>query len=384
MTAKRRKKPNNSIRRKWLKRLGLLLFWPAGFLISWISAFYPQQVEVFYSRSFSKALAGYVSRVTGIVPLSLAEILIWAFVVIFLALVIQTLVVSLRRKKGNKKKRGFLDLLAGLLIFFGVIYFSFMVIWGLNYNRQPWAETAGLKIGGFTDQDLQQLCDKLITQANSLRSGLAEDEQGVMKINGGFEQVKKIAAQAYAKAAQKYPELGGKFGEPKPVFFSRLMSYTGITGIYFPFTSEANVNIDIPQPTLPATTCHEMAHQRGFAREDEANYLAWVVCMASGDRTFAYSGTVLALMYSMDALYENNPAMAATLNKKYGNGLRKDLAAISQYWKRYEGKVEEISSNVNDTYLKSNRQEEGVKSYGRMVDLLLAEQKADPGKKFLP
>ncbi|NLI92350.1 MAG: DUF3810 domain-containing protein [Peptococcaceae bacterium] len=367
--------------KKWMLRIMLLLFWPVGFLISWITSFRPEPIEVLYSRWFSKTLAGYLSRVTGIFPFSVAELTVWLFLLCTLILLLKSVIISFRKRKGGK--RGLFGFLFQLLIFLGIIYFSFIVIWGLNYNRLPFAETAGFHVKGFSEKQLVQLCEKLIQKANSLRAGLPEDERGVMKAEGGFAEIRKTAPLAYIKGASIYPELGGNFGAPKPVFFSRLMSYTGISGIYFPFTGEANVNIDIPDPVLPATTCHEMAHQRGFAREDEANYLAWVTCSSSDNAAFQYSGTILALMYASNALFDNNPPKAYELNKKYGAGLRRDLQAISQYWKQYEGRVEEFTSDVNDTYLKSNRQEEGVASYGRMVDLLLAEQNADPGKKFL-
>jgi hypothetical protein len=231
--------------------------------------------------------------------------------------------------------------------------------------------------------ELEGLCEKLILKANLLRANLEEDERGVLEIEGHFQTVRSLAPSAFTKATVLYPELGGNFGKPKPVFFSKLMSYTGISGIYFPFTGEANVNIDIPDSMLPATTCHEMAHQRGFAREDEANYIAWIACNSSDNAAFCYSGTLLALIQAMNVFYEQVPDRAGVLQGKYSEGVTRDLRDIAQYWKKYEGKVEEVTSDINDAYLKSNRQEEGVQSYGRMVDLLLAELKAEAGKRFI-
>ena len=122
-----------------------------------------------------------------------------------------------------------------------------------------------------------------------------------MTIDGGFDKVREKASLGFDQAAKIYPELGGRFGKAKPIFLSSKMSYTGISGIYFPFTGEANVNVDIPHSLLPATTCHEMAHQRGFAREDEANYIAWITCSSNDNPEFKYSGTLLALIHSMNA-----------------------------------------------------------------------------------
>lgn len=153
------------------------------------------------------------------------------------------------------------------------------------------------------------------------------------------------------------------------------MSYTGITGIYIPYTGEANVNINSTDFMLPSTVAHEMAHQRGFAREDEANYIAYLTCSMHPDRDFQYSGVMLALIYSMNALAENDIEAYKVLRSKYSEGVKNDLRYDAEFWAKYEGKTQEISNNVNNTYLKSNGQKDGVQSYGRMVDLLIAEYK---------
>lgn len=361
------------------KKILLLLFWPFGFILFWSSAHYPQYVETFYT-GISKKITGYISLITGILPFSLAEFLVLFLVMTIVLLFVRALILELvRRKKG----RGIGTFIFNLIIVLGAVYFIFVMIWGLNYNRQPFAEIAGLKVEAAGEEELEQLCLKLIDRANTLRQGLEEDENGVMTIEGGFSKVRQEAELGFRNASVIYPELGGRFGRAKPVYFSQKLSYTGISGIYFPFTGEANVNIDVPHSLLPATTCHEMAHQRGFAREDEANYIAWVTASANDAPEFQYSGTLLALIHSMNALLSSNPEKAVKLLRRYDEGVARDLRNLSDYWKKYEGKVEEITSDVNDAYLKGNRQEDGIRSYGRMVDLLLAEQRADPSKNFL-
>lgn len=306
----------------------------------------------------------------------MAELLILLFALFLLVSFFIIIRRKIRSREREKKTAGFLSFLYKLLVFFGIVYFSFVAIWGLNYQRLLLGDIIGLKSGDFSGQELVQLCDKLTERANGIRSGLSEDRQEVMKIEDGFAEICRQAQLVYSEAARTYPELSGSYGRPKAVFLSELMSRLGITGIYFPFTGEANINVAIPDCLLPATICHEMAHQRGFAREDEANYLAWLVCKHSQDEEFEYSGTLLALLYAMNALYDEDPGAAAEIQKKYGRGLRADLLAWAQYWQKYEGKAQEIASQVNDAYLKSNKQRAGVKSYGKMVDLLLAEQRA--------
>ena len=264
-----------------------------------------------------------------------------------------------------------------ILAYLSVIYVMIMFLWSFNYNRLSFDKIADLKIEKSSKQELYELCDSLIGTANALRSKVKEDQSGVMTIEGGYKDVFKRSAEGYKNASVIYSELGGSYGRPKPIMLSKSMTYTGITGIYIPFTAEANVNVNITDFMLPATALHEMAHQRGFAREDEANYISYIACLSHSDVDFKYSGTMLALIYSMNALADKDVTAYKELRAKYSEGVVRDLKNDAEFWDKYKGKIEKIANKVNNTYLKSNGQEDGVESYGRMVDLLLAEYKKD-------
>ena len=143
--------------------------------------------------------------------------------------------------------------------------------------------------------------------------------------------------------------------------------------IYCPYTGEANVNMTVPDAMLPCTVSHEMAHQRGFAREDEANYIAYFTCNLNPNIDFQYSGNLLAVINSMNMLKKHDLPRYSELQKTYNNGVQKDLEDYSIYIREHESLAGAISNDVNDLYLKSNRQSDGVYSYNRMVDLLIAE-----------
>ena len=160
------------------------------------------------------------------------------------------------------------------------------------------------------------------------------------------------------------------------------MSWTEITGVFTPWTMEANVNIDISPYSIGSTMCHELAHLRGFMREDEANYISYRACMASDSLDLQYSGTMLALIHTGNALYGQNADRYFELYRAHISAkVSTDLVANSEYWDQFEKPVVgdttvgEIMDKVNDTYLKANDQTDGTKSYGRVVDLLLAEYK---------
>jgi hypothetical protein len=340
-------------------------------LVNIISKRVPELVERYYSTGIDKPIRQVLSFITSIYPFSFAELLIPLLIAGLFVLVI-LLVIKLR-------KGGTLNRLVNIATYTSVLYLLFMIFWGFNYNRLSFDKIAGLEIEKSTKQELYALCEQLIQRANALRERVNENPQGVMVIPGGYESVFTRASKGYDKAAEIYPELDGGYGPPKKILLSRWMSYTGITGIYMPYTGEPNVNVNTTDLMLPNTAAHEMAHQRGFAREDEANYIAYVTCTMHPDMDFQYSGVMLGLVYSMNALASSDIEGYRSLRSKYSEGLKRDLKYERDFWAKYEGKVEKIANNVNNTYLKSNGQVDGVQSYGRMVDLLLAEYK---NKKF--
>jgi hypothetical protein len=277
----------------------------------------------------------------------------------------------------NKSRKAFVKGLpengVRLAIMVVVIYLVFNLMWGLNYSRMTFAQISGLPVGPGSVIELAELALHLTHRANELRGQVVEDEQGVMTLPDGIQAMFNRAHMGYERAAESYPELRGRYGRPKGVILSHYWSYTGIGGAFFPFTAEANVNIKMPHFMLPSTTTHEMAHQRGFAREDEANYIAYLTSTLHPDPDFQYSGVRLALTYTLNALYRYDTETWNEIRSQYSEGVNRDLRDWQEYTERYEGPVEQVSTSINNTYLKANRQDDGVHSYGRMVDLLLAE-----------
>lgn len=342
-----------------------ILFVPVIFIINRIAKMYPQVIEKYYSTTFNKLIIQLLSVVTGIFPFSIAEIL-YLSLIITLAVMIILLLIKI-------KTGGFLKQLLNIGVYLSTLYVLFMLLWGFNYNRFSFDKIAGIKVEKSSKQELYNLCRDLIKRANALRENVDENSGKVMSIPGGYRSVFERADMGYEKASLKYPELGGRYGRPKRVLLSEKMSYTGITGMYMPYTGEANVNINVTDFTLPATVLHEMAHQRGFAREDEANYIAYLISTFHPDNDFKYSGVMLALIYSMNAMARKDINFYRELAANYSEGVKRDFIYDSRFWDKYRGKVEEVSNKVNNTYLKSNGQQDGVESYGRVVDLLLAE-----------
>jgi len=356
------------------KQLWLLAFAPAALLLNLTAAGNSGFAE-WYAVTIYPALSRGVNHATSLLPFSLAELLVFLFI-ISMVLYLVLYVIKLIRVKENRMKTG-LKCLMNLMCLACVLYFVFTVTCGINYYRYPFAQTCGLQVKPSSKTELIGLCNELAENANTLRKKVKTGDKSVMKLSdSNLYETAKQAQTAFQKINADYPLLYAGYGAPKPVLCSRLMSYCNITGIFFPFTFEANVNVDVSDYSIPSTMCHELSHLRGYMREDEANFIGYLVCKKSSSPDFQYSGDMLAFINASNALYSTDSSAANLIFAKLSDGVKLDLADNSAYWKQFEGPVAEISTSVNNSYLKANHQDDGVKSYGRMVDLLLAEYRA--------
>ena len=179
------------------------------------------------------------------------------------------------------------------------------------------------------------------------------------------------------------PQFAASRGPAKPFLGSRLLSHFQLTGFYFPWTGEANYNRHTPGPTLPHTMAHEKAHQRGIAREDEANFIAYLVCIMSADPYAQYAGYFFAQRHLLAELVGRNPARAKELVKLGSAGVWRDVTFIRDYWAQFEGVAARVSYTVNDRYLKSQGIRAGVASYAASRSLILLYARQRGGLKLM-
>jgi type IV secretory pathway VirB2 component (pilin) len=360
-----------------LKRIYFLCLLPISFALILLARRSSSFVEQVFSLRIYKWLSQIISSITGLFPFSIAEIIIILLPFACLIMLCR-FIIHIIRDKANRKEialKGLLNLLCGL----SLTLFMFVMLAGMNYYRYSFTHYSGLEIRNSTVDELYALTESLVKQANEYREKVpATDENGVFRLSVSKYKAARIADKAMDRISEEYGVLKGAYAAPKPVVLSPIMSYTEITGIFFPFTMEANVNVHVPDYSIPATMLHELAHLRGFMREDEANYIAYIAGMASDNVEFNYSATMLALISSGNALYRQDRDLYSTLREQYSEKVDLDLRANSAYWAKYEDTVvSTVSNKVNDTYLKANAQADGVKSYSRMVDLLLAKYRKD-------
>ncbi len=181
----------------------------------------------------------------------------------------------------------------------------------------------------------------------------------------------KTGQAAMEKIGTQFPRLSGHYPLPKPLINSWILSIQQVTGVYSPFTIEANYNRDIPYYDIPFTVCHELSHLRGYMQEEEANFIAILATIGSDDPYFNYSGYVSAWVYAGNALATANPEKFAELYNRINIHTRQDMRYNNEFWDQYETEVAEAHEKINDAYLKYNGQASGVLSYGHVVDLMV-------------
>ena len=321
-----------------------------------------------YSVTVYPFLVSTIGWFFGLFPFSVLEFGGGLLILLLFGLLVR-LVVRFIRGRGRRGRilfGAFSRVLALVLCLAAV----FMANCGVNYYRTEFSAFSGLTVKKSDTARLVQLCGLLTERLNELAPQIATGENG---LSAADENLRQDAVAAMNGLGEEYSVLRGYYPQPKPVAASRGMSYLNITGVYSPFTIEANYNRDTVAYTIPVTVCHELSHLRGFMREDEANFVGYLACVKSGNALFAYSGEMLAYVYASNALWAAGEQDAyQQITAKLPEICKTDLQADSTYWKEFETPVAEVSTQVNHSYLQANGQVDGVKSYGRFVDLLLA------------
>ena len=348
----RMEQARRQIRNRFLLAVALLAI--AGALMLVFSqagnAFFPAY------RTFSKAVEGALCLVTSFVPFSL-----WDILAIPLALgLFGSLLWCLARKRSLLKWLSTVCVIASALLLFLV------GAWGLNHYAPPLSQDLALEVREYSADELEQATAYYLGEAAALAQSIPRDDEKRL-IHQDFYELAGIAGASYAPLAKQYPVFEGADQAVKALLVAgEPLLYSGHVGIFWPFTGEANVPLNVAPAEAPFTMSHEAAHRLGIASEQEANFAAFLASTASKDPRFAYSG-----YYAIGETIDPSNA------KTYGARLVLfDRACTQEHYQVYEGPAEEAGQAVNDTYLKVFGEESGVKSYGEVVDYLIAWQLA--------
>lgn len=325
--------------------------------------------EGLYTYGISRKIISAMSLINRKFPFSAGELIIVPFVILYFITGIISAIINFlmnRRKQSLKAILRMINLASVLLILF-------YIIWGFNYRYDGLRSLISFEKGSYTTKDLAKMSEILINRASQDRimtenSELFTGGDKTFALKGAPDTINSEINNSYEKTGIR--ELSEPYVRVKSVKSSVLLSYSGISGMFFPYTGEANVNTDQPAIYIPSSFAHEAAHVKGIAKEDEANLISYIVCSQSDDPGIRYSGEMMALVYSMNRLREDDMTEYRRLRKLYTDGMNMDLKEYSSYWDRYNGVVSENVEKINDSYLKANMTN-GVKDYEGVVALLL-------------
>ena len=336
-----------------------------------IAAYFAMRGNADLMQTLSDAVARpwhrAMSRLCSAFSFSVIELLIAVGIFAVLVYIIFSVIQLIRRsERGLRIYRFFMTCLAA----FTLIYGGFCLFWGVYYYSADFEDQSGIRGAPASVEQLTVVTRYFTDLVNQYDTQIARDADGAFA-----EDMDAVFARSpllYAAVEKDVPCLAGDALAAKPVFFSRIMSYINFTGFFSPFTGEANINVDAPACLVPSTIAHEIAHQRGIAEEDEANFAAVLASLESGDTVYCYSSCLLAYIHLSNALYAADYDAWLENYQRVAPGPRGDLDANNRYWEQFETPVSEVSDQVYTGFLQSYGQTLGLKTYGKCVDLLIA------------
>lgn len=316
-----------------------------------------------FNFGFSSFLRSAMAFVSSFVPFSLGETLIVILPLLFIVVVITAVI-----KRENSS--GLLTLLLCVLAF---MYFLFVFAVAPSYGTTSADTLFSIDTKPIKSDEIYKASKILADEINGLSDEIDYDYGSFSKMNYSLDTLTEKLLSDYDTLANKYTFLRNFKSRLKPIALSEPMTYTHISGVYTYYTGETNINTNFPDYSLPYTSAHEMAHQRGFGREKEANLVAFLVCEASDDPYIQYSGKLTMLEYLTNVLAGIDTDLYRDVFYSLDIRVRCELLSYSDFFEKYRNSTaSEISGAVNDIYLKANGQKDGEKSYGLVVDSAVA------------
>lgn len=324
----------------------------------------------FYIRNIGAFFRGLLAHLTGWIPFSLAETVVIGIPVIIFAMLMFW--INTRKKSDREATRGIFALISIITLFYSTFVFGY----GMGYHGTSLASKLSLEEKPVSAEELKYTAERLDDEINKLLPEITFTDSGASVMPYSLDEMNDRLNTAYKKASEKYSFIQDLKSKLKYIALSEPMTYTHISGVYSYYTGEANININFPDYTLPYTAAHELAHQRGIAPENEANFVAFLVCLESDDPYIKYSAYTNMYEYITNALYSADRTMYAQVVGHADYKFRNEMVAFSVFFEKYRNSAaSEVSDAINDTYLKIQGQSQGSKSYGIVVDLAVAYYK---------
>ncbi len=329
-------------------------------LIQIVSQF-PESVERYYSNGIFVPISKMLRILFGWIPFAVGDIIY--FIVIFI-------IIRWFWKKRKTWRISWKDNLLLIVSGISLFYFLFHFLWALNYHRVKLHDKLGIGTE-YTDAELVEFTKRLIVKTNEIHNKIEAADSLKVVFPYSREIVFEKNRNGYDHLAKEYPIFLYEKPSVKNSIISLPLTVMGFAGYLNPFTNEANVNEKLPMYTFPATANHEMAHQIGYASESEANFIGFLASIKNDDLYIQYSGYTLALRYCLRSIEIRDERQLEALLPTINYGILMNIKESNDFWEQYQSFIEQGFEFFYHNFLKMNRQEEGMESYSRFVDLMV-------------
>lgn len=338
-----------------------------------ILSFSSNAVEKYYSTGIYPVIARLQRILFGWLPFSVGDIF-YALVAIGLLYGIVALIRRLIRREAGRSY--FLAVLRNTVFVLLLVYVYFNLSWGLNYDRRGIAYQLQLDVRPYSTGDLDTLLQQVVLRINSVDSMAHLLRPGLERHSDLF----KGADRSYEALSSVDPRFGYPSPAVKSSFYGYLGDYLGFGGYYNPFTGEAQVNTTVPAFTQPFTTCHEIGHQLGYAKENEANFAGYLAARSSDNPAFRYSAYFDLYLYAARELYVRDSVLLKPLKTRLSPAVRADFRELQRFNRKYENLFEPVVRRMYGRYLMANGQPQGMQTYNEVVAWLIAYGKRNGWK----
>ena len=337
--------------------------------IKWVSL-YPGWVETNYTYGVYPVVSQALRFLFGWIPFSIGD-LFYAFVILILLFRVGKFFRLLFKKQLTRAYFGLA--LRQTIFLFLLVYVAFNVLWGLNYNRHGISQQLQLDVRSYTTSDLDTLCVALQQKVNYYAA-----QVDTLKREAYLEKKKNLfheASASYAVVKDRYPFLAYPIHSMKTSMVGFLGKYVGFQGYYNPFTGEGQVKASIPNFLQPFVTCHEIAHQLGYAKENEANFVGYLAARESASIDFRYSAYYDVYQYAFREYLRSDIKKGIALDSTLHPIAKRDRREYARYLHKMENSIAPMMLKMYDGYLKMNNQPKGYRTYNEVVTWLVAYYK---------
>ncbi|MGM9645967.1 MAG: DUF3810 domain-containing protein [Eubacteriales bacterium] len=319
----------------------------------------------FFNYHMSAPFRALISSLTTIFPFSVAE------TAIILSPLILALLIYLAVKSAKKGTKASLRYIFTLLSAICCIFISFVWTYSSGFYTTSIDKKLGMEDRKISKEELYDTAVILTERLNELSDKIVYSTSGSSIMPYSYDELSDKICDSYDGIASEYKIIRNFTSRAKPILLSEPFTYTHISGVYSYITGESNINVNYPDFIVASSAAHELAHQRGIARENEANFIAFLACITSDDDFLKYSGYLDVYGYVTNALYSADYELYKEVYAMLDPGVRNDLRSYWHFFQKYQDSAaSQVTDKINDSYLQSNGQTEGSKSYGMVTDLV--------------